>query len=140
MTPGKLHKRAEPLQGLRPPDSAQCPHDHREFACGDTKDEPEDLVVDFLRQSLLGLAHAGVFRHRVGGREAEELTDRASIGAPPGDQAVRPETLEVDHEQHAEEDTRRNARLLVFYWNGLCGLRTITNFIDEQPIPGPVLF
>ena len=41
------------------------------LAGGDTKDEPEDLVVDFLRQSLLGLAHAGVIRHRVGGREAD---------------------------------------------------------------------
>jgi transposase len=45
----------------------------------------------------------------VGGREAEELTDRAAVGAPPGDQAMRLESLEVAHEQHAEEDARRNA-------------------------------
>ncbi len=41
------------------------------LAGGDTKDEPEDLDIDFLRQSLLGLAPAGVIRHQVGGREAD---------------------------------------------------------------------
>lgn len=52
-------------------------------------DEVDDPVEDLLRQPLVRLAHAGVVRHRIGKRKAEEVAERAVVAVSPCDRPMR---------------------------------------------------
>jgi hypothetical protein len=77
---------------------------------GDGEDEAEAFVEDFFGKRFVRLTHVEVIRHRIAGTKAEEVTERPTVGAAPGDRSVRLQAFEVADEEHPEQDAGRHAR------------------------------
>lgn len=61
-----------------------------------------------LRQTLADEGQRGVDRRGLGERDAEELPQRETVGAPPGDAALAVQPLKITDEEHAEVGARGN--------------------------------
>ena len=72
------------------------------------EDELKNLVEYFLREPLVGLADRRVVGRLICRPQSEKLSQRPAVGASPRDAAMGGQALEVPHEGHPKEDTRRN--------------------------------
>ena len=75
---------------------------------GQLEHEVEHRLVHFQRQPTVYPRQAGVVGRLLMHRHAQKLGQRATVVTPPGDAALRADSLEVADENHAKVDARRN--------------------------------
>src|SRR5574340_52258 len=66
--------------------------------------------MDFQRQPVADARQAGMVGRLLDQRDAQECPQGKTVAATPSDAALRADTLEVTHQQHAKVNARRNRR------------------------------
>src|SRR5688572_20387403 len=77
--------------------------------------ELKHLLKHFLGQSIADDAERRVIRSVFIQRSAQKLTQRQAIVTSPGNSPLAVDPLEITHQQHAEVNAGRNARLAAFF-------------------------
>jgi hypothetical protein len=72
--------------------------------------EGEDLLMDRKGEPLADLRQAGMVRAALLGFQAQEIPQRQTVAATPGNATLGVDALEVTHEEHPKVPTRRDRR------------------------------